>query len=245
VGSPIATIRFAQSAMAAERGEWYPRTAPPPSAPHAPPAWCSLANHMGAAVLKLVPDDEPTRVRYRVRYRPSDWDKYPAFQDTLRKLDACDAWPSEAARACREFLANLPCGLAVAWNVAALRPAPQPAAAPAAHRSAGERLLIVCPLITATRTKKQKAADEVAAGCGGGANGRYDVSFPDLELGDFAFALAHPGATNSFTLRVAGKTTPPVELLEIKALTTSGPRKARLHRLPAVIPCFNAALRRR
>jgi hypothetical protein len=73
------------------------------------------------------------------------------FQDMLRKLDASAAWPSEAGRACREFLANL-CGLSVAWNVAALRPARQPAAAPAARRGAGERLFIVCPLITDTRT---------------------------------------------------------------------------------------------
>jgi hypothetical protein len=144
----------------------------------------------------------------------------------LRKLDASAAWPSEAGRACREFLANL-CGLSVAWNVAALRPARQPAAAPAARRGAGERLFIVCPLITDTRTKKYKAVDEAAVGCGGDASGPLNVPFSDLELGDFAFALAHKNAPNAFTLRVAGKITPLVELLEIASLTTSGPRKVR------------------
>jgi hypothetical protein len=53
------------------------------------------------------------------------------------------------------------------------------------------------------------------------------VPFSDLELGDFAFALAHKNAPNAFTLRVAGKITPLVELLEIASLTTSGPRKVR------------------
>jgi hypothetical protein len=190
---------------------------------YAPPAWCSVANHMGAAVLKVVPGDERTHVRYF----PSNWDKYGAFQHTLRKLDAGAAWPPQAGRACREFLANLLCGLAVAWNVAALRPAPQPAAAHAACHGTGERLLIVCPLITYTHTKKHKAAGEAAAGCGGDASGRLNVPFSDLELGDFAFALAHKNARNAFTLRVAGKITPLVELLEIAALTTSSPRKAR------------------
>jgi hypothetical protein len=54
-----------------------------------------------------------------------------------------------------------------------------------------------------------------------------NVPFSDLELGDFAFALAHKNAPNAFTLRVAGKITPHVELMEIAALTTSGMRKAR------------------
>jgi hypothetical protein len=125
----------------------------------------------------------------------------------------------------------------VAWNVAALRPAPQPATAPAARHGAGERLLIVCPLITDTRTKKHKAADEAAAGCGGNASGRLNVPFSDLELGNFAFALTHKNAPNTFTLRVAGKITPLVELLEIAALTTPGPRKARNPARPHV--CTN------
>jgi hypothetical protein len=239
-GCAVATIRFAQSATAAERGEWYPTTPAPLATPYAQPAWCSLANHTGAAVLKALPDDEPTHVRYM----PAQWSKYTAFQETLRRADGSEAWPPSAAAACRAFLASPRCGMAVPWDVAALRSAPQPAAA-TCRASTGERLLVVCPLMTATRTKTQKTADEAAAGCGGGASGRYEVAFSALELGDFAFALAHKDATNSFTLRVAGKTTPPVELLEIKALTTSGPRKARLHRLPAFIPLSNAALRRR
>jgi hypothetical protein len=40
-------------------------------------------------------------------------------------------------------------------------------------------------------------------------------------------ALAYKDAPHGFTLLVAGKTTPLLELLEIAALTTSGPRKAR------------------
>ncbi len=55
---------------------------------------------------------------------------------------------------------------------------------------------MVCPLITATRTKKKKAADEAAAGCGGGL---FDVGFQQLELGDLAFALAWRKASNGFT----------------------------------------------
>jgi hypothetical protein len=222
-GVEVATIRFAQSATAAERGEWYPlRPAPPPASPDAPKTWCSFANHVGAPVLRRLPDDAPTRVRYV----PSEWDKLSAFRATLTKLDEISVWPPSAAEAWRAFLANPPCELqGVPWDIASLQPALSTTAAPAARAATGERLLVVDPLLTGTRSKKQKAADEVAAGCyGGGDDGAFDVPFEQLELGDYAFALAHEDALNAFTIRVKGKTSKRVELLEMAAL---GARKAR------------------
>ena len=229
-GEPIATIRFAQNAMAAERNEWYPlRPPPPPAAADAPSVWCSLDSHTGAQVLTRLPSDAPTRVRFE----PEQWDKFSAFQETLSKLDGLQAWPSTATDAWREFFANPPCVLsAVPWDIALLRSAPRLAAAPAVRASYGARLLVVDPLITATRTKTQKAADEAAAGCSSG-NGRFDIPFSQLEVDDFAFALAHRDAPWAFRLRVAGKTTKPLELLQIEALVTAG-RKACVQATPAM-----------
>jgi hypothetical protein len=240
-GSHVASIRFAQNAMAAEREDWYPLCDPPASAAAgAPKVWCSLAGHVGATVIKQVPDDAPTRVQYTPQ---EDWDKFNSFQATLLKLDGIDAWPRSAVDAWRRFLAHPPCVLrGVPWNLAALQSAPRLSTAPVVRAGADERVLVVDPLITETRTKAQKAADELAAGCGvGGAN--FDIPFDRLELLDFAIALAHHDAPWAFTLKVRGKTSPMVELLEIEALTPPGqPKQARRCFAPALPrpPCERA-----
>ena len=220
-GAQVATIRFAQSAQSAADGEWFPAKPPPASTPFAAPEWCSLDGHAGAPVLNTVPDDTPTRRRYF----PDEWDKFAAFKATLAKADVEASWPRLAAAACREYLLNPPCALqGVAFDLPALRPQPQVATAPPV-RVAGPRRLVVCPLITETRTKAQKAAEVAALGFG--ANRSYNVAFDQLELGDMAFALAPASAPHAFTLRVCGRLSEKVELLEIAALTTLGPRKAR------------------
>ena len=230
--SAVATIRFVQTATSAARGEWYPATPPPPSTPLAQPVWCSLTAHTGAAVLTALPDDEPARVSY---YFPPAWDSYNDFLTTLREASVLESWPPAAGRAWLELLANPPCALGgVAWDLAALRSPPRLVGAPAACACAGVRRLAVCPLITATRTKLHKAAEEAAAGCVVSERGSFDVPFPRLEVGDFAFALAHKVAAHGFTMRVpgSGKIAPQVELLEIEALSTSGRGKARATRAP-------------
>ena len=231
-GSAVATIRFAQTATAAARGEWYPATPPPPSTPFARPTWCSLSAHTGAAVLTALPADEPARMRYF----PTDWDGYTDFLATLREASVLEAWPPSATRAWHVYLANPPCALGgVAWDLAALRSPPRLAASPAVCACAGLRQLAVCPLITAKRTKAHKAAEEAAAGCVVGERGSFDVPFSRLDVGDFAFALAWESAEHAFTMRVpgSGRLAPQVELLEIEALEASGRGKARAtHALP-------------
>ena len=180
-------------------------------------------------MLTALPADEPARVRYF----PKDWDSYTDFQATLREASVLEAWPPSATRAWHVYLANPPCALGgVAWDLAALLSPPRLAASPAVCACAGLRQLAVCPLITAKRTKAHKAAEEAAAGCVVGERGRFDVSFSQLEEGDFAFALAHESAEHAFTVRVpgSGRIAPQVELLEIEALSTSGRGKVRATR---------------
>ena len=215
-GETRASIRFAASATSAERGEWYPTVPGPTSL--SPPRWCSLAGHKGVSLLSKLPSDEPTRRRFV----PSDWAKFSEFQLTLLKAEGREEWTPAARAACRSFLANPPCALAVPWDLTALLPPPPAAPAPMPV-SLGERRLIVCPLLYTGRTKAQKQAEERAAGCR--VQGRFDVPFEQLEVGDFVFALAAKAALNSCTLRVCGKTTPPFELLEIVWLSDSGPRR--------------------
>jgi hypothetical protein len=82
----------------------------------------------------------------------------------------------------------------------------------------------VDPLVTSIRTKAQVTADQAAAGCGGDA-ARFNVPWDRLEVRDLAFALAPAGSPHAFSLRVGGKTSGLVELLEILELSTNGPRK--------------------
>jgi hypothetical protein len=73
------------------------------------------------------------------------------------------------------------------------------------------------------RTKKHKAADEVAVAMLAAAS---MCPSPTRSLATL-LSLAHKNAPDAFTRCMAGKITPHVELLEIAALTVSGPRKAR------------------
>ena len=108
------------------------------------------------------------------------------------------------------------------FDLMSLVPAPAAAVAAAAPpiACATDRRLAVCPLITGTRTRKDKEA-EVAVVLGH-QPGQFDVPFSKLEVNDFAFALAHKDAVNAFTVRVSGKQSPPLELLELLALSGPG-----------------------
>jgi len=114
------------------------------------------------------------------------------------------------------------------WNPEALRiPRVAAAARAPARAPTGSFRLAVDPLVTSTRTKAQVIADQAAAGCGGDA-ARFNVPWGRLEVRDLAFALAPAGAPHAFSLRVGGRTSELVELLEIVELSTSGPRKVSL-----------------
>jgi len=213
-GSTVASIRFAQTAGAADRGEWSPFTPPTPTTK----AYCSL-DKARAPVLTRLPSGEPTLLRLY----PSDWDKLPAFSATLQKAASHTSWPQRATEACAAFLAAPPCVLrGVAWDPQSLR---APAAAPLPPNAAAldERALAVCPLITRTRTLADFERN-VAAVVGGNRDpARFNVPYSDLEVDDFAFVLAQPGSQGAFTLRVRGRLSPLVELLSIRALVA--PRK--------------------
>lgn len=211
------SVRFAEAPETAARGEWFPAPRPAGSDPAAPLPWCT-PDKEGAQVLRSEPDDVPTRLRYK----PGNWAKCKDFLGTLQKVEARLSWPAPAAAEWKAFLQNPPCALdGVPLDLMALVAARAAAAAAAPPIAcATDRRLAVCPLITGTRTRKDKEA-EVSAVLGN-QPGQFDVAFSELELNDFAFALAHKDAVNAFTVRVSGKQSPPLELLELMALSGPG-----------------------
>jgi hypothetical protein len=208
----------------AEEGKFFP--APQDPADPLKLLHCKLDGE-GAAVVKSLPTDDPCFVSYS----SESWKKLPAFREFLAKAEHAQGWPERANRAWKEYLAHPDCSLrSVVWDLAALRaapPPPPPLPAPAA--AVDDRTLAVDPLITSTRSKTKKAEEEAAAGCVSAAPPNFDMPFSELEEGDFVFALAQPGALHAFTQRVGGKTSAPVELLQIVNLSApGGPKKARL-----------------
>ena len=214
----MASIRFAESPATAARGEWFPAPRPEGADASAPLPWCT-PDKQGLPVLRSEPDDVPTRMRFK----PGDWVKCKDFEETLRLADGSGSWPAEATAEWKAFLQRPPCALdGMPFDLMSLVPAPAAAVAAAAPpiACATDRRLAVCPLITGTRTRKDKEA-EVAVVLGH-QPGQFDVPFSKLEVNDFAFALAHKDAVNAFTVRVSGKQSPPLELLELLALSGPG-----------------------
>ena len=210
-GPRMASIRFAESPDSAARGEWFPAPRAPGSDPAAPPPWCTLGKQ-GAPVLLSEPEDVPTRVRFK----PANWVKCNDFLDTLRAAEMSAAWPPAAAAVWKAFLHSPPDALdGVTVDLLSLVPGPAAAAAPPIVCGT-DRRLVVCPLITATRTRKDKE-QEVQAVLGR-QSGRFDVPYDDLRVGDFAFAVAPAAAENGFTLSVQGRQSALVELLELVQL---------------------------
>lgn len=210
-GDGCATIRFAQNAAAAERGEWSPFTL---SADGLTKNFCSL-DKAGAPLLRALPEDVPTLLRYD----PADWEKLSGFRSMLDKAAGHVSWPQTASAAWRSFLEAPPCALhGVAFDLQGLRSPPDAVPQLPRHADYGDRELAVCPLVTKTRTATDYARDVAKVG-GGRDKARFNLKYSELESEDFAFVLSN--APHAFTVQVKGKQSPRVELLEIKALVAT------------------------
>jgi len=223
-GDGCATIRFAQNAAAAERGEWSPFTL---SADGLTKNFCSL-DKAGAPLLRALPEDVPTLLRYD----PADWEKLSGFRSMLDKAAGHVSWPQTASAAWRSFLEAPPCALrGVAFDLQGLRSPPGAVPQLPRHADYGDRELAVCPLITKTRTATDYARDVSKVG-GGRDKARFNLKYSELEREDLAFVLSN--APHAFTVQVKGKQPPRVELLEIKALVATRRVRAPSHQATSV-----------
>lgn len=215
--SGMASIRFAEDCFSAKRGEFFPAPRDAGADPLAPLDYCTL-DKRGAPVLKALPEGEPTRVQYW----PGHWKYHENFTETLSALGQSVQWPSAARQAWADYIQEPPCKLGVPWDPESLAQPPSAQSAAPRFDSIASRRLVMCPLVTGTRTRVMKRNEQ--AGVLGLRRGRFNVAFEDLEVGDMAFALAWPHAPHAFRPFVRGKQTMPIELLEIMGIT-SKPKK--------------------
>jgi hypothetical protein len=209
----MASIRFAEDCFSAKRGEFFPAPRAAGADPLAPLDYCTL-DKRGAPVLKALPEGEPTRVQYW----PGHWKYHENFMETLSALGQSVQWPSAARQAWADYIQEPPCRLGVPWDPESLAQPPSAQSAAPRFDSIASRRLVMCPLVTGTRTRVMKRNEQ--AGVLGLRRGQFNVAFEDLEVGDMAFALAWQHAPNAFRPFVRGKQTKPVELLEIIGITS-------------------------
>ena len=230
-GDDVATLRFAESMSLAEAGQYFPAKMGADGL-----VWCG-DDQSGYVILRSLPEGSPQTLSYSY----ADWEYAEAFSDTLAKAEHKAGWPAGASAKWREWLSDLPSGTsALPWGPDVLLPACAPAPAPPPRLDTLRRRLAIDPLIgkrlvARTAAQQEKELDELDA-FGADDVESFETPFADLELGDYAVAVAPSGKhlAPPFRLRTRGHDSAPLEFLQLVGTETRG--QLKFVRAPPLLP---------